>query len=518
MSELYETTTLDPPRENWAALLKTTAGPMPPGIAALRQAARRRLVDAAQQFVLRLHGIASESGLPPVREPLLTGNPDDTALVVTGHQPVIFHPGLVFKYETTEAFAAEQHAIAVAVVIDTDEGDAGEFTFPAADPGHSSSDEFVPHLRMETASFGTGTSLLSQNKLRSPAEIITLRERVTTALQQCGLHDSAATFAAAANEFTALKSTSAMDASLIVRRQHGIGSRMLELPLSAICSFPEVLQFFAELLTRGRDYQARHNQLLDTYRADHKLKNTANPFPNLGGSESLPELPFWIVDHQSGRRVIAVGHFTQESLELQTSDRTVATLPLPVTAGSLEALLLSNLQLIPRGALITATLRILFSDLFVHGTGGGRYDRFTDLLIRDWWSIQPTPFAIASGSRFLFDNARRELQRLQALETNLRDLMFNTQRHLRTGVFPPTLEEQLVELVQQKSTALQAMALARKEGRPAADIGRTIQQLTDKIRELVQSEFTAQLTVLQSLSDSHQAVINNRTWPWFLFE
>jgi hypothetical protein len=41
---------------------------------------------------------------------------------MTGHQPVIFHSGLTFKYQTTETFALEHNALAIAVLIDTDEG------------------------------------------------------------------------------------------------------------------------------------------------------------------------------------------------------------------------------------------------------------------------------------------------------------------------------------------------------------------------------------------------------------
>ena len=86
----------------------------------LRQEARRRLVDAAQAYVLRLHQIAVEAGLPAMKERLLTGDPDEQPLVMTGHQPVVFHSVLTFKYEITQQFAREHNAICLAVVIDTD--------------------------------------------------------------------------------------------------------------------------------------------------------------------------------------------------------------------------------------------------------------------------------------------------------------------------------------------------------------------------------------------------------------
>ncbi|HQX51315.1 MAG TPA: hypothetical protein PLR25_15470, partial [Planctomycetaceae bacterium] len=72
----------------------------------LRKNARRRLVDSAEQFVLRLSDVARRAGLLQGNRPLLTGDPDTSPIVMTGHQPVVFHSGLTFKYQATEAFAA----------------------------------------------------------------------------------------------------------------------------------------------------------------------------------------------------------------------------------------------------------------------------------------------------------------------------------------------------------------------------------------------------------------------------
>jgi hypothetical protein len=37
------------------------------------------------------------------------------------------------------------------------------------------------------------------------------------------------------------------------------------------------------------------------------------------------------------------------------------------------------------------------------------------------------------------------------------------------------------------------------------------------IKWTVSSEFSAQLTQLQSLSNETMAAVNSRTWPWFYF-
>ena len=87
-------------------------------------------MQSAEEFVLRLNSIAEDTALPSNQQKLLTGDPATQPIVMTGHQPVIFHSGLTFKYETTERFAAENNAIGVAVIIDTYQGDAGQFSHP----------------------------------------------------------------------------------------------------------------------------------------------------------------------------------------------------------------------------------------------------------------------------------------------------------------------------------------------------------------------------------------------------
>jgi hypothetical protein len=62
-----------------------------------------------------------------------------------------------------------------------------------------------------------------------------------------------------------------------------------------------------------------------------------------------------------------------------------------------------------------------------------------------------------------------------------------------------------------------ALRTARESGLPADDIGRKIQRLGDLIKSTVSSEFSAQLTQLQALSNETVAAVNSRTWPWFFF-
>jgi hypothetical protein len=308
-----------------------------------------------------------------------------------------------------------------------------------------------------------------------------------------------------------------LEANLIARRRAGIGAGLMEIRISEVCGFPEVVQFFGQILSRPFSFARGCNDALDQFRSEHKIRNHANPFPNLLVNDQESELPFWIVDLQHGTRTVPVVRRINGVPTLQTSAGLNVELIPGHEAATVLSLLIGQTPLVPRGALITATMRLLFSDLFVHGTGGGRYDQFTSLFIREWWKEEPTPIAVASASRYLFDDERREVARLESIVSNLRDLQFNPQRHLGRGVFSATLETELRELLRQKDDAVSLLKQVRNSGASAEDIGRVIQKLSDEIRHRVSDEFRPQVETFEALPTSAINTVRNRTWPWFFF-
>ncbi len=510
---VYSAEQLEPELSSWPTVIARLGNA---DLQRLRDSARRRLVETAEQYVARLPEISGTVRMYGTNTTLLTGDPLTTPLIMTGHQPVIFHSGLTFKYETTEDFAARNRMIAVAVVIDTDEGDAGAFVFPGSEASgqsapHAPEDQnaatflaagvssvTLPRLITVSASFGRAASLYGSGRLKSPAELQAVAARAAESLSAVGCRAEAGRLQHIAADYSRLRTDSMMEANLLIRRNAGIGERMLELPLSTICSFPEVVAVTEEILATPRKFAQCYNDTLNAFRTEHRIRNEANPFPNLQIDTDECELPFWIIDHTRGtRRVLKVRNDASDAMPQFTG---------------------SGMQLVPRGALITAILRVIFSDLFVHGTGGGRYDRYTDELIRAWWHVDPPPFAVASASRFLFESERNELRRLQDIGEQLRDLQFNPHRHFGTGVFSSALEFTLTSLVQQKDDAVERMKRARESGQAAGDIGREIQQLGDRIRDSVTADLEPQLRRSRELSAEHIATLNSRTWPWFLFE
>ena len=489
----------------------------------LRKTARVRLVDAAQQFVLRLNNLAEDADLPNLAAPMLTGDPGEQTLVMTGHQPVVFHSGLTYKYETTQRFASQNKAIGVAIIIDTDQGDAGQFSYPDlathGDADSVSAEMHPDHPVLAIDTLAEVHKLFSHGRLKSVAELNAISENVAERLDTFGQSEAAVSVRQRLQQYAQLAGSKAnmLEANTIMRWQQGVGDQMLELPLSAVAAFPECLMLTADILKQPIRFAAAYNAALQAYREVHSIRNAANPFPDLKVAENGCELPFWIINHNRGTRYVLEVELDGNVTRLMANGKTVDSFAGNITSDSLEPMLLQNLQVVPRGALITAFLRLLFSDLFVHGTGGARYDRFTDEFIRDWWNAEPPPFTVATASRHLFQQTRKSLERLREIQTNLRELQYNPQRYFGQNVFSTDLESKLVEWMRDKQAAVDCMKSFHAEGQSAKEAGTAIQQLTNKIKQAVSEEFDPQLRQLHSISGEQMDAINCRTYPWFFF-
>ncbi|MFN9720439.1 MAG: hypothetical protein ACK58L_17205, partial [Planctomycetota bacterium] len=450
----YHNIVEEPPFHEWPCSIWS---PKDTALQMLRRQARRRLVNAARTYTAHLSTVAgadTPDGNGALQVP--DGDPDSCPIVMTGHQPVIFHAGLTYKYQKTQIFIREHSAIGIAVVIDTDEGDAGEFSCPVSeeDLSHRHTDqnllERMQHLTTRRFSFATGNSLFVACRRRSSSEIQQISDVVLKNLRDCHCHRAVDAFQRFSDLYGRLQNPSMSEVNLIVRRAAGIGDQLMEVRLSEIGRLPESIQFFASLLRQPFSYARRYNEVLARFRATHRIRNQANPFPDLIVNPEECELPFWIVNLRTGTRSIPVVRRIAGVPALCGDDGLVVELLPGHEAAALFSLSIAQTPLIPRGPLITATMRLLFRDLFVHGIGGGHYDRFTDELIESWWNESASPLAVASASRYLFDAERSELDRLEQLAGRQRDLQFNPQGAMGSGIFPPGLEDVLCELITEK--------------------------------------------------------------------
>ena len=144
-----------------------------------------------------------------------------------------------------------------------------------------------------------------------------------------------------------------------------------------------------EIARDAEGFAGDYNAALREHRAANGLEGTDRPMPDLAPGE----LPFWLDDLTTGRRARAMIGDVPDAAD---------------PADLLRQLRRRGLRLAPRALTLTLFLRLFLADLFVHGIGGGHYDRVLDRLLRRRWGIEPPTFAVATATLFHPDALGRE--------------------------------------------------------------------------------------------------------------
>lgn len=292
------------------------------------------------------------------------GLPADRPLILSGHQPVLWHPGILAKYVAASAAAkawSTAHARACAaawLVVDHDHADPGELRYPAVDESG----------RVFAAVAHPGGALPDMPERVAfavpPLPRAALPSRPWPGIAQHleRLLDTVANLAPGSG-----------NAAEQVARSYGplVEGLCPALPL-VFASRLAGTRFFSALVDRVARDPAR---CISTHNAAARAAPGAGVRPL---DAARLELPLWQI----------MGEGTEMRRE-------------PVYAAGLASV--PRGRLLPKALFLTAALRLAGCDLFIHGTGGEVYDRATDRWIADWLgeSAMLAPTVAAAATLYL---------------------------------------------------------------------------------------------------------------------
>lgn len=372
--------------------------------------ARRQIVDAAL-----LHTRAYTDA------DITEGGP----LVVSGHQPELFHPGVWFKNFALDTLAKVSGGVGLHLIIDTDDCRAPSILAPVGS---------VATPRREPIAYDQLTALVphEERRLADRATFLAFPGRVADAVAPFVprplVHDLW--------ELTtpALERTDRLPALLSEGRhrlERSWGGQTLELPFSGVADTEGFRRLAAELLVRADETADAYNAALADYRVAHRLKNAAQPIPDLHRADGWVESPLWVWSTAAPRRhALYVKPLGDEVL---LSDRQGWSAPVPVdrdgVVSALADLREAGVKVRSRALVTTLYCRLVLADLFLHGIGGAKYDQVTDRFAELLLGARPPAHATLTATlRLPIEHDSPNEQDRRAAIRKLRDLEYHPER------------------------------------------------------------------------------------------
>jgi hypothetical protein len=458
---------------------------------------REILIELGRNYTTELLSIAAERGIKLPCPSLVDGAAE--RIIMSGHQPVVYHPGLLLKEVKLELFAKENNFLPIHVTIDTDEGDGGALLYPEVSPVSVTKNEGVPFFTApnypkaykRSFSIATTTGLYLNQKVGEPEVVREAIRRLEEALSRLGMVEQLSVITQVKELYEKLSGVSIAVANSLVR-WYLRGRKHLEVPFSRLLKAPAVQNILLQWIQGGREFALSYNQVLDSFRAERKIKNSANPFPNMVLREGSAEVPFWIIDSKEGVRTPCIAPFEPSPLEASTS------------------------FVAPRGSITTLLLRGFCSDIFIHGKGGAKYDPFVDRLAESVVKVRLAPFVVASQDLRLFPKQYAEHLSAEELKVQYKEIVSHTEKYLVSGLFSEEESQNLRRAVEERREALKNLQLASEaSARSAAAhrlnaVNRAVKQILDT------SSIQEKLRIL----DSEPEVVAAwacREYPFFLY-
>lgn len=422
---------VEPPMHQVASVMASNAstyGGYGAFFESLRKRARVQLVDDAIAYTSAYRDV---DWLPE--------DASQRPILMAGHQPALFHPGVWFKNFALDHLAKQNGAVAINLVIDNDvaasrsirvvsldrsSGQPHLVTIPFDDAGGGIPYEETTIVNRERFdSFDVAVAGAVAGVIEDPS-VMPLWRHARQAIARCGVAGCA-----------------------LAQARHGLegelGLQTLELPLGVVCRTSSFAEFVLAIVTELPSFHRCYNDSTKHYRAVHGIRSSAHPVPNLSQDGDWFEAPLWIYGNDSPERRAAWVKLDGDALSI--SDRMGREKRVDVSQPKLAAEQLANLsspnfKLRPRALVTTMYARLVLSDLFLHGIGGGKYDQLGDQIIRAFFGIEPPEFMVISATVQLPGQTPADwVAETRRVERALRDTVYQPERFADIVPLDPSL-------------------------------------------------------------------------------
>lgn len=320
---------------------------------------------------------------------------DSRPLILTGHQPEWFHPGVWAKNFLAHGIAGYCSGTAANCVIDSDLPRTCTIAVP-------SRNTYETPARLLTIPFQP----IPEKDIPWESWPMTVAEQQVAAFNRISDVSKSWGFDSLSSQcIPAVKSQrigTSMARVVSACRMHLEslwGAPNLEWFLSDLTDTMAFTHFLAYLLNDLCAASRAYNEAISDYRTRRHVRTSGRPIPALSQSGQWLEAPVWVSSTTEParqrlwiRREGARWHWRSNNHALSgylTADDRLGM------ATALFSEIQSGIRFRPRALLTSLSLRVFLADAFIHGLGGALYDEMTDYWIQHWLKI-PAPISFVA--------------------------------------------------------------------------------------------------------------------------
>lgn len=287
------------------------------------------------------------------------GFPIDKTVIMTGHQPILYYPGIFVKLILASEIAKQFNGEAYYLVLDTDrENVFWKFIF-------YKNSYYRKDLILNNPKEILLNQLLEENKKEQLLEFLKEWElQFYFIFEPNFVPEIKSKLKKIYQYISTSKKIKISELSIFLNEIFikELNLKIRPIFLSNILNTKTYKYIYEFIKSNYKKFYKIYNTLLNDFRKEHHIQNTAIPFPNLKENE----LPFW---KSNG--------YIRRTLLLEEDN---------------------NCLILPKAVIISLIIRGFLSDLMVHGVGGGFYDLVVERILNEFLGFSISPFITTTAT------------------------------------------------------------------------------------------------------------------------
>lgn len=285
--------------------------------------------------------------------------PQNTLIIMTGHQPIIYYPGIFTKLIVAHLIAQSLGGKAYYLVLDTDQElidwkfiwyEDNQFikkNFTLSDRKKILLNQTINNNKKNLLIQQLNEWQLQLYHIFEPSLVLEIKKIIEFVLETLNKND--------------LKVS---ELSIIINEYLMKCYQMSVEPIyvSTVSKTKVYKEIFNFIKSHDKLFRNIYNEKLNEFRKKNNIKNIHYPFSNLLEGE----LPFWKSDGYR-RQTLSINDDSYE-------------------------------YLFPKAITLSMCIRMFLSDFMIHGTGGGIYDLVSEEILKEFFMEEPSPYMIATST------------------------------------------------------------------------------------------------------------------------